>query len=120
MVRVRKAAAFEAPVFHLAAYGLRNPVVTWCIERGIYNDLRCLTCKGTGRSRREPGREPYPCGSCQGSGWRRLAKIHSADTGDPESSRIAANLGVTAVPHQLTCAAGADWRQPCNCRPLGG
>lgn len=35
----RGGTAFGSPAYHLEAYGLRNPVVTECIERGFYHDL---------------------------------------------------------------------------------
>lgn len=31
--------AFVSPLFHLTAFSLQNPMVQWCIEKGVYFDV---------------------------------------------------------------------------------
>lgn len=31
--------AFTSPLYHLSAYGLKNPWVGWCIANGVYVDM---------------------------------------------------------------------------------
>ena len=45
-IRVRGTAGYD-PLYHLTAYGLRNPVVAWCIENGVYDEF-CGFCRGKG------------------------------------------------------------------------
>lgn len=35
----RGSTAFTNPLYHFGSYTMRNPVVAWCVERGIYVDL---------------------------------------------------------------------------------
>ncbi len=103
---------FENPLFHLDAYGLQNPVVQWCIERGVYDGV-CPKCAGKGQvfSRpcvcAEPGQTEYVpgvpiervpggcrycrslCRACRGSGLTKDFEVLESDFGDAESMAFA-------------------------------
>ena len=120
-MKLRGSPAFEDPLYHLSAYGILNPVVAECIERGVYNDHRCLGCLGAGGSGRwfdspERGSVEIPCRECGGSGHRRV-RPHRMDAGDLTSQMLAARLGIETEPHEWGCRALRDWRRACDCRP---
>lgn len=88
----------ENPHFHLAAYGINNPVVQWAIERGAYQPALCPDCRGEGFERGryghklyvedELGRRPKTCQRCDGTGRRPDRRLHVSDFGDGESRRV--------------------------------
>src|SRR3990167_588209 len=59
---------FENPLLHFEMYGLRNPVVQWAIERGLY-DSTCAGCGGSGRVFRRP------CFCMEPGNWPAIQRV---------------------------------------------
>lgn len=119
---MKSATVFDNPLFHFNAYGLKNPMVIWALEVGLYDEF-CPGCRGRGFTfarpclAREKGHALYHgpeeacwpdpstnwrgCGSvcreCSGTRVRQDRVMCEKDFGDEESLKVAMVVAPDAV-----------------------
>jgi hypothetical protein len=102
---------FENPMLHFVKFGLGNPVVAWCVERGLYDEW-CPGCRGRGyvvaspcanrealggfECDRERGCDECrsTCRECRGTRLRPSRSLCAQDFGGDEDVGVALKLGV--------------------------